>query len=126
MHTSEIEQDESVRSYHYNLLSPWQGTRSLTEVLNARSSYSTVPQRQVKAEKERVLAGQLHCKRNSSENKSAAMCIRMVRDSSSLQLTVSVAQVHGGAKLDGLSPILPSCAQCYGVRTRKRITRSPQ
>ena len=40
-------------SYHYKLLSPW---HRHTEMLNGRSSYSTVLQRQVKAEEEGMLA----------------------------------------------------------------------
>ena len=53
MHTSEKEQEEAVPSYHYNFLSPW---HRHTEVLNGLSSYSTVLQRQVKAEEEGMLA----------------------------------------------------------------------
>ena len=49
------QQEEGVCSYHYNLLSPWHGH---TVVLNGWSSYSTVLQRQVKAEEEGMLAGE--------------------------------------------------------------------
>ena len=70
-----------------NLLSQW---HRHTEVLNGLSLYSTVLQRQVKAEEERMLAGAsapehrtiaLEANFQSSlENKGAAMCTRTVRD----------------------------------------------
>ena len=66
------EQEEGVCSYHYNLLSPW---HRHTVVLNGWSSYSTVLQTQVKAEKGVLLAGE-----SAPEHRTIALGANFIRD----------------------------------------------